>query len=182
MNSALVGVLFGSAISLLSTFGLEAWRDRQRHEESEEKGEQSVRQAVRLVVLELSDIDLAIRESVSLREYWVKRLPGWTLPTDTWNKYRDVLALHLPPEPWRLVAEGFGFANELNWRLRAKTLAPPQDSEGVRLAWRAARRAIVQLHPYLGETGSYGYAGYKGEGELERSVWGDVSEDGASEL
>jgi hypothetical protein len=33
------------------------------------------------------------------------------------------------------------------------------------------RAAIVSLHPLLGVTGAYGYAGYVDEEELERSVW-----------
>ena len=83
MNSALIGVLVGGAITLLSTFGLEAWREHRQREETKSRDEKSIQQAVRLVVVELSEIDQAIREAVSAGQYWVDRMAGRRLPTAT---------------------------------------------------------------------------------------------------
>jgi hypothetical protein len=151
----LIGVLIGAAVTLATTFGLEAWRTRLRAEEVAQSREEALRQALRLVLVELDEIDGAIREAASVGAYWTERMAGRELPTGTWNTYREVLAVRLDPHPWRLVAAAFDVANDLNWRLRAGKLARPPESQALRIVWRTVRAAINELEPLVGRHGEY---------------------------
>ena len=104
-----------------------------------EEAERLVRQAARLLVAELSEIDHAIREAASAGAYWTDSMAGRELPTATWNAYRDVLAMHADAGAWRLTAEAFQAANDLNWRLRARKLARPIESKALRAVWDLRR-------------------------------------------
>jgi hypothetical protein len=116
---SLIGVLIGAMVALATTFGLEAWRNKRHAEEAAKEHAQAMSAALRLVLVELGDIDKAIREAVSPGRIGRRGWQGRELPTGTWNAYRDVLAVYLDPQPWRLVAVAFGIANDLNWRERA---------------------------------------------------------------
>jgi len=80
---ALTAVLIGAAITLLSTFGLEAWRNSQRKHDAREEADHALRQAVRLVLVELDEIDTAMREAARVGAYWTDRMAGRELPTGT---------------------------------------------------------------------------------------------------
>lgn len=175
---SLIGVLIGAAVALSTTFGLEWWRNRRLVQEAADEQSRAIRQAIRLVLAELDEIDSVIREAASVGAYWTERMAGRELPTGTWNTYRDTLAVHLDPHPWRLVAGAFAVANDLNWRLRAGKLARPPESKVLLAAWRSVRAAMVVLEPLMGqEQGAFGYSGYADEEDLERDIFGPRPRD-----
>ena len=103
--------MFVAGSNLLAT-----WSQR-KHERrlQAERDERERKQAVRVVLEELSEIEKMLLRSAATQLTW--KSDDRQLPAGAWARYRDTLAVHVSDEAWRLVAHAYHRANETNWHV-----------------------------------------------------------------
>jgi hypothetical protein len=173
-----LSAIVGGAITAGSNLLVEARRRKHDVESLATREQRDLRQATRLVLAELAEVDQAIRHSARSHLTWPleRQLPGFA-----WKEYRGTLAVHLPLHAWRWVESAYDEANGLNWRViefarEASTEGPVHraDVEWLRAPFRTIRHAMGELEQALGEPrGAFGYTGYASIDELEADAFGD---------
>jgi len=136
-----------------------------------------VRQAARLVLAELSEIEGMLRRTIRSGLTWGSG--DRQLPAFAWETYRSVLALHLPQESWRWVAGAYDDVNTANWHVieLEREFGKPgpihfEDTEWLRGPFRAVWVAMEQLERVIGPHGGvYTYTGRVSLEELEAELW-----------
>jgi hypothetical protein len=172
-----VAAVIGGVLTAGSNLAVEALRRRQQRETQRERDQRELRQATRLVLAELLEIALTIRETAKSRLTWGSDHP---LPAFAWREYRAILAAYLPISAWRWVEAAYQDANGLNWHVMEmqrefKTDGPVHfiEHEWLRQPFAACHLAISELEQALDEpSGIYGYSGYASPEELEEEIWG----------
>lgn len=184
------GAVIGGGLTSLGQLAAD-WRQASRHSAAEHKLRSiEWRQAVRLILEELRDAELLIREATAARRFW---RPPRQLLTPNWQKYSPHLAAYLEDSPadsalWKCVASAFSELNRLNWvsddrwRAAERLAAVNQDgrparariwpNDNTRVAWRSVRAAIRGLATSLGQTPN------DDDDTLEKELWpyGDADE------
>ena len=184
------GAVIGGALTSSGQIASD-WRQASRQQAAEDKL-RSVewRQAVRLILEELREAELLIREATGARQFWE---PPRQLSTSSWQKYSSHLAAYLEHSPeddalWQHVASAFSELNRLNWvsgdrwRRAERFAAFNQDgqparariwpNDNTRMAWRSVRDAIRGLAASLDQSP------LDDDAKLEQELWpyGDASE------
>jgi hypothetical protein len=150
-----VAAVIGGVLAAGSNLAAEALRRRQHRETQRERDERELRQATRLVLTELLEIGLTIRETAKSRLTWGSDRP---LPAFAWREYRAILAAHLPISAWRWVEAAYQDVNVLNWRVMEmqrefETEGPVHfiENEWLREPFRAFHFATAELEQALDE-------------------------------
>jgi hypothetical protein len=184
------GAIIGGALTSSAQLVAD-WRQaaRQRATESTRRSVEW-RQAVRLILDELREAELLIREATGARRFWERPRQ---LSTSHWQKYSPHLAAYLEDDSegdalWQMAASAFSELNRMNWvsgdrwRIADRIADANGDSEpsrariwpsdNTRLAWRAVRRAIRGLAASLGQNS------LDDDGTIETELWpyGDADE------
>ena len=148
----LIGALVGGAITAGSNLLIEWLRRRHEQDREGERDSRELRQAVRLVLSELEEIDYAIRQVV---RSGVWGPPEKQLPAFAWADHRSIFAAQLDPDVWLSVASAYREENELNWHIRWRERLIPvrgwsldnQEKARFREPWLAVRGAQQALGP-----------------------------------
>jgi hypothetical protein len=206
--AALIGA-GGAVIGGTLTSGAQIWAERRQATQARQAQERQRtvewRQAARLILEELADDELLIRQAVAARRFWER---GRQLYTGHWGTYSPRLAAILGEEPderefWSRVAAAFHEVDRLNWlsterwriaeeiaernreadlKLRGYAQPPrariyPLDRS--RASWRAIRAGMRELERSL-SIEPHGPT----DAELEKELWpyGDEREIDADTL
>lgn len=109
----LVGVLVGAVIATVGDWLLERHRDDRAEAAENTVRQRQLREAARLVDLELSDAESIIGESIYRTRWWD---PGRQFSSDVFSTHRSTLAVELEDDDWSRLATAYFGLNELNWR------------------------------------------------------------------
>jgi hypothetical protein len=157
-------VILGGLLTIAGGFAAEWWRHRGLARATEAQRERQTNQAVRLVFEELTEIALILENAARTDTWWTDR--GDSLPTDTWNEYRAVLAdvggALRDHHAFMTTSRAYQMARDLN--LRAPELAKissPRAAFLVRTLWGMVQEAM-RLH-----LDRVVWVGYRRPGDLD---------------
>jgi len=170
--------VIGGLLTSTSNVLIERRRDARDEKRNTERDEREVREAARLVLEELAEIDEALQQAI---------VSGYTWPADrqlpafAWREYGAVLAVHLPPAAWRWIGAAYSSANKANWHvIQLQREDETEDSveyghnDWLREPFRTVRQAMEELETAVGRTsGVYAYTGHISVGDLEKEVFDD---------
>jgi hypothetical protein len=179
-GGAIVGGILTSGSSLL----IERSRGNREKKANAAREEADLREAGRLVLEELAEIDSALQQAIRTGFTWPA---DRQLPAFAWREHRTVLARHLPLPSWRWVGAAYTSANEANWHVsqlqREATDAAVNaavhfvDKEWLREPLRTVRQAMAEVDNLIGpRAGAFTYTGHVGIDELEAELFGDEPE------
>jgi hypothetical protein len=177
-------VVAGGLLTSVPPFLLERSRRKREDSERQEKEERDWREASRLLLAELSEIDQAIQHSVRSKLTWPL---SRQLPANAWQEYRGALASQPELPLWRFVSGAYNAANSANWKVielahEFETDGPVHldDSKWLRTPFRSVRTAMEELDKALpGSKGAYAYTGYVSIEELEQELWPPTPSSGS---
>jgi len=178
-----IGAVIGGGLTAGSNLVLETIRGRRRRRSAADERQMEGRQAARLVLEELADIESTVRHAVKDEVFWA--VPR-ELPAATWNRYQPTLAVLFDAEPlsWRSISHAYREANDVNWtvsRRRQRALdgamladmtLSPEEGTQLRRLFRSTWQAIEVLEHVTGPWDGAGRAGYLSPEETEREVLG----------
>jgi hypothetical protein len=170
-----IGALIGGALTSGTTL-LVDWRRRRSEKQGQKQREdRELRQAIRLVLSELEEIDYAMRDLVRS----TKLNPDKRLPAYAWAEHKSILAVHLDDGVWASVTSAYREENDLNWRLAAprllgtRSVLNEQEKKWVRPPWLAVRGAQQALGPLIEPSQEKA----KGKVRAHQEVTGKVDKD-----
>jgi hypothetical protein len=182
--AAIIGAaaaVIGGLIAAGSNLVVEGRRRRGEREAQAAKDARELRQATRVVLTEVAEINQAIRTTATSLTTWENERG---LPAYAWREYRAILAAYLPVDAWRRVEQAYNSANALNWQAiemnREFGSDGPiafVDNEWLRGPFEVTHDAMEALERALGEAvGAFGYTGYASVEELGEGIWATRSE------
>lgn len=153
------GVVLGSVISTLPGLWVERRRAVREREAAQERRENVLREAGRLVAEELREAERLVEQAARRGRYW----PGLRQhPTATWNAYRPALAVNIAAAAdWASITVAYDSINQLNWTIserrgRMVTVAsrtegdPVEPEDRLREVWEQVRHALWVLDSEVG--------------------------------
>jgi hypothetical protein len=175
-----VAAVIGGALAAGSNLLATSFSRRHQDEAEQRRAESELRQAARLILEELAEVEQAIQSTAKTQLTW--RSGERQLPAFAWSDHRHVLAAQVPDDAWRLVAAAYRSVNELNWHViglqrEFKTDGPVHfiDKSWLQQPFRTIRVAIERLDDLVGpKAGIYAYSGYVSTEELEELLWPEL--------
>lgn len=115
----LIGVLVGALIATVGDFVIERRRDKRAAKAEKAADERNLKEAARLVDLELRDAEAVIGESIYEETWWEH---GRQFSSDVFTRVRATMAVQLSGPEWADVSNAYFGLNELNWKRRRAEL------------------------------------------------------------
>jgi hypothetical protein len=190
------GAVIGGCLTSGSNLLIERSRAKRDETANAAREDADLREAGRLVLEELAEVDGALQQAVRTGFTWPA---DRQLPAFAWSEHRAVLARHLPLPSWRWVGAAYTSANEANWRVvqlqrdavrlhrQSGMKFTPFHSEGdvegaavqfedkewLREPFRTVRQAMAELDNLIGPSaGVFTYTGHVSIDELELELFG----------
>ena len=151
------GALVGAGVSLLQQ-RRDAARERQRRsheaqlaaEKATADTREKARIAARILQADLSVARRRLADAADTGKFWS---PHFSLPTESWARYREIVAQHVPLQAWSDVSRCFEVcesleARALNARAITDTRRPPlsdRSRNSIQLALRRCDKALTAL-------------------------------------
>lgn len=115
----LLGVLIGAVIATVGDWTLERHRDERAEKAEKTANARNLKEAARLVDLELQDAEGVIGEAIFREEWWPA---AREFSADVFTQHRATLAVQLSDAEWPSVSYAYIALNELNWNRRTVNL------------------------------------------------------------
>jgi hypothetical protein len=157
----LAGAVIGGVLTSATTLVVE----RSRRKRDKQAAKQELRQAVRILLEELSRDIAAISHAARMGGTWSAER---TLDTHGWESYRDFLAGRLSDRAWMWAATAYSAVDRVNDRVQDLRASPTYwDVDWLRDQFVTIFDAMPVIESELGSmAGIYRYTGYVGADEL----------------
>lgn len=120
----LIGVLLGAAISAGTNFLLAIRRERRDREEQARIRAAELREACRLIALELTGLDRRIGEQLNKREW--SHVDGTDAAIAVWKAMRSIIARNAPTKAWSDICVAFVHLDAVQyWNSKVEEISKP---------------------------------------------------------